>query len=49
MVNRVYHISEQQEDLGSMSISEQMCTYPSPSPTLPLPCSQLTLVGLGEG
>ena len=49
MVNRVYRISERQEDLGSMSISEQMCTYPSPSPTLPLPCYQLTLVGLGEG
>ena len=33
----------------SMSVSEQLCTYPSPNSTLTLTCHQLTGVGLGEG
>ena len=33
----------------SISVSGQLPTYPSPSPTLTLTCYQLTVVGLGEG
>ena len=35
--------------LGSISVSGQLPTYPSPNPTLTLTCSQLTVVELGEG
>ena len=34
---------------GSISVSGQLPTYPSPNPTLTLTCHQLTVVGLGEG
>ena len=34
---------------GSMSVSEQLCAYPSLNPTLTLTCNQLTVVGLVEG
>ena len=34
---------------GSISVSEQLPTYPSPNPTLTLTCYQLTVVELGEG
>ena len=37
------------EILGSMSISEQLRTYPFPNPLLTLNYYQLTVVGLGEG
>ena len=37
------------EILGSMSISEQLRTYPFPNPLLTLTYYQLTVVGLGEG
>ena len=33
----------------SISVSEQLPTYPSPNPTLTLTCYQLTVVELGEG
>ena len=35
--------------LGSISVSGQLPTYPSPNPTLTLTCCQLTVVELGEG
>ena len=35
--------------LGSVSVSGQLPTYPSPNPTLTLTCYQLTVVELGEG
>ena len=35
--------------LGSMVLSEQLRTHPSPNPTFTLTCPQLTVVGLGEG
>ena len=35
--------------LGSISVSGQRPTYPSPNPTFILTCYQLTVVGLGEG
>ena len=34
---------------GSISVSGQLPTYPSPNPTLILSCCQLTVVELGEG
>ena len=34
---------------GSISVSGQLPTYPSPNPTLTLSCYQLTVVELGEG
>ena len=34
--------------IGSMSVSDQLSTYPSPNPTLILTCYQLTVVELGE-
>ena len=34
---------------GSISLSEQLRTYPSPDPTLTLTCYHLPVVGLGEG
>ena len=34
--------------IGSMSVSDQLSTYPSPNPTLILNCYQLTVVELGE-
>ena len=34
---------------GSISVSGQLPTYPSPNPTLTLTCYQLTVLGLGEG
>ena len=34
---------------GSISVSGQLPTYPSPNPTLTLTCCQLTVVELGEG
>lgn len=33
----------------SLSVSDQLCAYPSPSSTITLNCYQLTVVGLGEG
>ena len=36
-------------NLGSMSVSEELCTYSSPIPTLTLTCYYLTVVGSGEG
>ena len=36
-------------ELGSISVSGQLPTYPSPNPTLTLACYQLTVVELGEG
>ena len=36
-------------ELGSISVSRQLSTYPSPNPTLTLTCYQLTLVELREG
>ena len=35
--------------IGSISVSGQLPTYPSPNPTLTLNCCQLTVVELGEG
>ena len=35
--------------LGSISVSRQLPTYPSPNPTLTLTCYQLTVVELREG
>ena len=35
--------------LGTISVSGQLPTYPSPNPTLTLACCQLTVVELGEG
>ena len=34
---------------GSISVSGQLPTYPSPNPTLTLTCYQLTVFELGEG
>ena len=34
---------------GSISVSGQLPTFPSPNPTLALTCCQLTVVELGEG
>ena len=34
---------------GSISVSGQLPTYPSPNPTLTLNCCQLIVVELGEG
>ena len=34
---------------GSMSVSQQLHTYPFPNLTLTLTCYQLTLMRLGEG
>ena len=34
---------------GSISVSGQLPTYPSPNPTLTLTCNQLTVIRLGEG
>ena len=42
------HIKQQTKS-GSISVSGQLLTYPSPNPTLTLTCHQLTIVGLGEG
>ena len=36
-------------EMGSISVSGQLPTYPSPNPTLTLTCRQLTVVELGEG
>ena len=36
-------------NIGSISVSGQLPTYPSPNPTLTLTCCQLTVVELGEG
>ena len=38
-----------QRSVGSISVSGQLPTYPSPNPTLTLTCYQLTVVELGEG
>ena len=38
-----------QQILGSISVSGQLPTFPSPNPTLTLTCCQLTVVELGEG
>ena len=38
-----------EQNNGSISVSGQLPTYPSPSPTLTLTCYQLTVVELGEG
>ena len=35
--------------IGSISVSGQLRTYPSPNPTFTLTCYQFTVVGLGEG
>ena len=35
--------------LGSILESEKLRAYPSPYPTLTLPCYQLTVVGLKDG
>ena len=37
------------KNTGSISVSGQLPTYPSPNPTLTLTCYQLTVVELGEG
>ena len=37
------------KSIGSISVSGQLLTYPSPNPTLTLTCYQLTVVRLGEG
>lgn len=34
---------------GSVSVSEKLCIYPSPKPTLTLTCYPLTIVELGKG
>ena len=36
-------------EMGSISVSGELPTYPSPYPTLTLTCRQLTVVELGEG
>ena len=36
-------------ECGSISVSEQLHTFPSPDPILTLTCYQLTDVGLGHG
>ena len=36
-------------EMGSISVSGQLPTYPSPYPTLTLTCRQLTVVELGGG
>ena len=38
-----------ERNLGSISVSGQLPTYPSPNSTLTLTCCQLTVVELGEG
>ena len=35
--------------IGSISVSGQLPTYPSPNPTSTLACYQLTVVELGDG
>ena len=35
--------------IGPISVSDQLRTYPFPSPTLSLSCNQLTVFGFGEG
>ena len=35
--------------IGSISVSGQLPTYPSPNPMLTLTCYQLTVVELGDG
>ena len=40
---------KQHNYFGSVSVSGQLLTYPSPNPTLTLNCYQLTVVELGEG
>ena len=47
--HRQQRIKEDYRKLGSISVSEQLPTYPSPNPTLTLTCYQLTVVELGEG
>ena len=37
------------KNMGSISVSGQLPTYPSPNPTFTLTCYQSTVVGLGEG
>ena len=44
-----FMIKESKNYAGSISISGQLPTYPSPNPTLTLACYQLTVVELGEG
>ena len=36
-------------NVGSMSVSEKLPTYPSPNTTLTLTCKKLIVVGLGGG
>ena len=45
-----FHISIAHEtNMGSISVSGLLPTYPSPNPTLTLTCCQLTVVELREG
>ena len=37
------------KNFGSISVSGQLPTYPSPNATLTLTCYQLTIVELGKG
>ena len=50
---RRLEVSEQCQYLSNCtptpSPTQQLCTHPSPSPTLTLDCSQLTVVGLARG
>ena len=46
---RQMHFNEVHNYFGSMSLSEQLCTHPSPRLKSTLRCDLLTVVGLGEG
>ena len=50
-ITRRYHRGFEGENKrnGSISVSGQLPTYPSPNSTLTLTCCQLTVVELGEG
>ena len=46
---RQMHFNKVHDYFGSMSLSEQLCTHPSPNLKSTLRCDLLTVVGLGEG
>lgn len=49
LIGRCHSVPEVVVVFRSMSLSEQLNTYPSPNPTQILTCHQLTIVGSGEG
>ena len=48
-INTVHLLRFAAKVVGSMLVSEKLRTHPFPYPTSTLTCSQLTVVGLGEG